>query len=200
MLRGSDPPRVAPHAIESFLPLLDESFRWSLKARRECGFLAYLESDGKSLQAEDISYGREVDIAWHWSRPDAAVGLSLHSHPTDDSACMPSGLDLLGALVRGDHLHYVLTLDGRITGWRFRGSRAHARAVHDALKALSDAGNLRRPFLDFLQRSFSAVAESLVEPVYGARIALKGDKLQVERCDPHALLVAERWGRMAHLK
>lgn len=168
-LDGLRRPRIAPDAIEGFRDTVEELLRWSRSHRRESGFLAYAQSGG-ALHAEEASYGGAHEITWQWRHPEATVALSFHTHPTRNAACAPSGLDVLGALVRGDHLHYILTMDGKLTGWRFRRPATEARAVHEALRDLSDAHRLKRSFVAYVERALGETALSLMECAYETRI------------------------------
>lgn len=170
-MRGTAAPRVPGHAIEDFLPAVADALRASRASRCEHGFLVYAPSEaGAPLVAEESSVGGREEIRWRWSEPDATVAFSFHTHPGADSLCIPSGVDLVGALVRGDHVVYVLTTDGRLSGWRFRASSEHPRAVIDAMHALDDARRFGTPFLRFLYDAFEALRPKLVEPAYAARL------------------------------
>ncbi|HWH08073.1 MAG TPA: hypothetical protein VNX21_02670, partial [Candidatus Thermoplasmatota archaeon] len=130
---------------------------------------------GGPLVAEDDAEGGAEDIRWHWREPHAAVAFSFHTHPGPRAMCVPSGIDMVGALVRGDHVAYVLTMDGRLSGWRFRDREGMAWAVEDAMSALDKAQGLRRGFIKFLYDAFDALRPQAMEPVYAARVALPDD-------------------------
>jgi len=169
---------------------VEHCYRWSREKTRESGFLVYPSGlRGGGPVAEAVAYGKRYRIEWHWTHRDATVGASFHTHPNVDSIPVPSGLDLLGAIVRGDHVHYILTMDGRLVGWRFREAARHPRAVDQALRALSDGRALTPGFLDFLELAFGTLARDLMMPVYGARLTLAPEGgMHLARTDPRVLL------------
>lgn len=184
-IRGSAPPSVAPASIEPLLPRVAALYRASRATGREHGFLAYLAGDGRHVTEPD-AVGTEDAITWHWSEPSATVAFSFHTHPGANALCVPSGIDSIGALIRGDHVVYILTMDGRLSGWRFRSPAAHARAVDDAMSALEEARAFGRPFVQFLYDAFDAMRPKLVEPVYAARLTLTDDDgCRVEAAQPN---------------
>ena len=161
-------------AIEAFPDRVAHALRASRAHGREVGFLAYAPGEpGRPLVAEDDAEGGAEDIRWHWREPHAAVAFSFHTHPGRNAMCVPSGIDLVGALVRGDHTTYVLTMDGRLAGWRFRDRETTAWAVEDAMSALDEAKSLKRGFIQFLYAAFDAMRPDVLEPVYAARVALE---------------------------
>lgn len=161
---GTRPPALEADMLAPFRARVLAAIRATRKTGREHGFLAYLGRDG-SLHAEEDSVGDAHDITWHWEERDATVAFSFHTHPTTASR-EPSGIDLVGALVRGDHVVYIATPDGRIDGWRFRKDGPHARAVHDAMSTLERANGFRTPFLGFLYAAFEELRPQLVELAY----------------------------------
>lgn len=188
---GAAPPRVRDDVVEAFLQHVNHCYRWSLEKVRESGFLVYPSATDAPSVAERIAYGKRYRIEWHWQYRNSTVGASFHTHPNADSTPTPSGVDMLGALVRGDHVHYILTMDGRLVGWRFRDPLRYPRAVDEALRVLSDARALTPPLLDFLEAAFFALAREVMVPVYGARLTLMPDGgLHLERVDPRSLIPA----------
>lgn len=175
-LRGNAVPDVAPHAIETCLDRVAALYRASLETRREHGFLAYAPRQGAGFVLEADAVGSHDAIAWHWAHPGATVAFSFHTHPSPEAAVVPSGIDAVGALIRGDHILYVLTLDGRLVGWRFRMDTAHARAVEDAVRALDDAKRFDARYVRFLYDAFDALRPKVLEPVYAARLVLRPDE------------------------
>lgn len=176
-------------AIEAFPERVAAALRASRAHGREVGFLAYAPGDPAApLVAEDDAEGGPEAIRWHWREPDAAVAFSFHTHPGPRAMCVPSGIDMVGALVRGDHVSYVLTMDGRLSGWRFRQRAGDAWAVEDAMTTLDKAQGLKRGFIDFLYDAFDAMRPQMMEPVYAARVALHDDPrvpgLRVAREEP----------------
>ena len=163
-------------AIVPFLARVATAQRASLVDGCERGFLAYWPgAPGAPLVAEEDGEGSADEIRWRWERRDATVAFSFHTHPGPRAACVPSGIDAVGALIRGDHLIYVVTPDGRVAGWRFRDPRGHAWAVADAVDALDDGGKLRRGLVDFLYDSFDALRPRLLAPAYAGRLTLAED-------------------------
>lgn len=186
---GTAPPRVGDALIEGFLAQVNHCYRWSLDKVRESGFLVYPTVGEERMVAEAVAYGRRYRIEWHWRYRQSTVAASFHTHPNRLSTPTPSGLDMLGALVRGDHLHYILTMDGRLVGWRFREPRKDPRAVDEALRILSEARALTPDLLDFLERAFVALAREMMTPVYGARLTLLPEGgIHLERADPRELV------------
>lgn len=175
VLRGHTAPTVRPDAIEPALDRVVALYRASLRERREHGFLAYVPRAGASLVLEEDAVGSEDSIAWHWRHPEATVAYSFHTHPSSDAAIVPSGIDAVGALIRGDHIVYILTMDGRLAGWRFRPDSHHARAVEAAVRALDDAKRFEHRYVQFLYDAFDGLRAKVMEPVYAARIELSGD-------------------------
>lgn len=167
-----------PDAIEAFPERVAAALRATRAHGREVGFLAYAPGEpGRPLVAEDDAVGGPTDIRWHWRSPGATVAFSFHTHPGRGAPCAPSGIDMVGALVRGDHVAYVLTMDGRLSGWRFRDREGMALAVEDAMGTLDAARALKRGFLDFLYDAFDALRPTAMRPVYAARVALGDDPL-----------------------
>lgn len=186
-IRGTAPPAIRPDAIEPFLDRVAMLYRASLTRRVEHGFLAYATDALGGLVTEPDAVGTEDSISWHWSEPAATVAFSFHTHPGADALCVPSGIDALGALIRGDHVVYVLTMDGRLSGWRFRKPAAHAKAVDDAVSALEEAKRFGRPFVRFLYDAFDALRPQLMEPIYAARLRLSDDDgCRLEAAKPDA--------------
>ncbi|HWG91393.1 MAG TPA: hypothetical protein VNZ52_11155 [Candidatus Thermoplasmatota archaeon] len=191
---GTAPPRLLEDVIEAFLPQVNTCYRWSRDNVKESGFLSYVSAGG-GVTPEPIAYGTRYEITWHWQHPEATVAASFHTHPNRKSIPVPSGLDLLGATVRGDHLHYILTMDGRLVGWRFSEPGKHPKAVDEALRCLNDARKLGRPFLHFLERAFEGMVPQVVTPVYGAQVTLLADGgIHLQRVAPETLLPAP-WGK-----
>ncbi|MEA3202202.1 MAG: hypothetical protein QOE90_3630 [Thermoplasmata archaeon] len=180
-LRGRATPSVRPDAIEAALERVAPLFRASLATGREHGFLAYADRTGAHT-LEDDAVGTRESIAWHWRHPDATVAYSFHTHPSAEAAIVPSGIDVVGALIRGDHLVYILTMDGRLCGWRFRDDSRHARAVEAAVRHLDDARQFDGHYVKFLYDAFDALRPRIMEPVYAARLSLTDD--QGMRCSP----------------
>lgn len=173
--RGRAPPRLAPDAILPFTPRVLRALEASRATGREHGFLAYAPRDASApLLAEEDTVGGPHEISWHWSRPHATVAFSFHTHPGARGLCVPSGMDAVGALIRGDHLVYVLTMDGRLSGWRWREPREAPLAVDEAMHVLSRARAFKRPFVQFLYDAFDAMRHDLLEPVYAARLEEDG--------------------------
>lgn len=169
-VRATEPTRAPHDAIEQFAALVLDALRETRATGREHGFLAYAPSEpGAPLVAEPMSVGEPDAIAWHWHAPDATVAFSFHTHPGDDALCVPSGIDIVGALIRGDHVMYVMTDTGRITGWRLREPTGHPRALLDTLLTLVDAGRLDARFIAFLYDATDALRDELLERVYSAR-------------------------------
>ena len=165
-----------PDAIEAFPDRVASALRASRAHGREVGFLAYAPGEpGRPLVAEDDAEGSAEDIRWHWREPHAAVAFSFHTHPGPRAMCVPSGIDVVGALVRGDHTIYVLTMDGRLAGWRFKDRETTAWAVEDAMGTLDDAKGLKRGFIQFLYAAFDAMRHEALAPVYAARVTLADD-------------------------
>lgn len=185
-VRGRAAPAVPVDAIEPYLDRVATLYRRSLDARREHGFLAYAPAaPGAGLVTEPDAAGTADAIRWHWRHPDATVAFSFHTHPSSDAGCVPSGIDALGALIRGDHVVYVLTMDGRLSGWRFRKEAKHPKAVDDAMRALDQAKAFGEPFVAFLYDAFDALRPRLLEPVYAARVKLTDDDgARLTRCEP----------------
>ena len=185
LLRGRRLPTVAPDAIEACLERVAPLYRASLATRREHGFLAYAPGHGEGYVLEADAVGTHNAISWHWEHPHATVAFSFHTHPSPEGALVPSGIDAVGALIRGDHLLYILTMDGRLAGWRFRAGHPHARAVERATRTLDDAKRFDHAYVRFLYDAFEALQPRLMEPVYAARLVLEGeDGLRVERAEP----------------
>lgn len=182
---------VRADVIEAFALRVGAHLRASRSTGLEHGFLAYLPHapDATPVPEED-AVGGESDIRWPWTMPHATVAFSFHTHPGPRAMCVPSGVDLAGALVRGEHVTYVLTMDGRLSGWRFREPARHAWAVDDALTHLDKARELKRGFLDFLHDALDALRPTLVECVYAARVQVDEDErapgVWVVREDPGA--------------
>ena len=173
--RGTATPRVAPDAIEAFVPRVLHAHRRTLETGREHGFLAYSPAaPGLALQAEDEAVGTKRDIRWHWRERDATVAFSFHTHPGKRAACAPSGMDLVGALVRGDHLLYILTDDGKLVGWRFRDPAGHPKTVEDVMRAVEAQGRFDRAFVGFLYDATEALRDRIVERAYEARVTKGG--------------------------
>lgn len=196
-VRGTSPPTVDARAIELFIERVAALYRASRATGREHGFLAYApQADGAYLTEPD-AVGTEDAITWHWSEPDATVAFSFHTHPGPGALCVPSGIDTLGALIRGDHVLYLLTMDGRLSGWRFRRPAAHALAVDDAITSLEQAKRFGRPFVRFLYDAFDAMRPQLVEPVYAARLRLTDDDgCRLESAKPgHGFFTALEWAQ-----
>ncbi|GEM_PF-3870616 len=184
-LRGRSQPRVQADAIEACLDRVAPLYRASLATRREHGFLAYAPRAAEGYVLEKDAVGTRDAIAWHWAHPDATVAFSFHTHPSPRAAVAPSGIDAVGALIRGDHLVYVLTMDGRLAGWRFRDDTPHARAVEDAVRALDDAKRFEGRYVRFLYDAFDALRPRVMEPVYAARLTLtRDDGMRLERAQP----------------
>jgi hypothetical protein len=170
--RGSAVPRVEADAIEAFAPRVLDAHRRTVETGREHGFLAYFPAGpGLALQAEDEAVGTRHDIRWHWRERDATVAFSFHTHPGKRAACAPSGMDLVGALVRGDHLLYILTDDGKLAGWRFRDPAGHPKTVEGLMRAMETQGRFDRAFVRFLYDATEAMRDALVEVAYEARVA-----------------------------
>lgn len=183
--RGTSRPAIPEHAIEPFAEMVAQALRDSRANGCEHGFLAYAQEEpGAPLFAEPMSMGAESEIRWAWSHPHATVAFSFHTHPSSDALCAPSGIDAVGALIRGDHVIYVLTMDGRLSGWRFKEGKPHARAVDDAMLALDQARKLDTGFVQFLYDAFEALRPQVLKPVYAARLTLEGDGC---RFDPAAI-------------
>ena len=183
-LRGRATPAVRPDAIEAAAERVAPLFRASLATGREHGFLAYADRAG-ALVLEEDAVGTRDAIAWHWRHPDATVAYSFHTHPSPEAALVPSGIDAVGALIRGDHLVYILTMDGRLAGWRFRDDAHHARAVEATVRALDEARKFDSRYVRFLYDAFDALRPRLMEPVYAARLTLEADEgMRVTRASP----------------
>lgn len=181
--RGRAPPPIPADAIEPFLHRVAPLYRRSRKTRREHGFLAYAPRvSGAALVSEDDAEGTREEITWHWEHRHATVAFTFHTHPGRDALCRPSGMDALGALVRGDHVLYVMTMDGRLSGWKFRDPRGHPAAVDAAMRGLEDAGRFGRGVVGFLYDAFESMILDLMEPAYAARVTLDGDAWTHERC------------------
>lgn len=184
-VRGKAAPAIAPDAIEASLDRVAALYRASLANGREHGFLAYAPRAGAAYTLEEDAVGTADGIAWHWRHPDATVAYSFHTHPSPQAAIVPSGIDAVGALIRGDHVVYILTLDGRLAGWRFRADTHHVRAVEAAIRTLDDARKFEGRYVQFLYDAFDALRPKVFEPVYAARLKLTSDDgLRVERCAP----------------
>jgi hypothetical protein len=169
--RGSAAPRVDADAIEAFAQRVSDAQARTIETGREHGFLAYFPaSPGFALHAEDEAVGSRNDIRWHWRERDATVAFSFHTHPGKRAQPIPSGMDLVGALVRGDHMLYIATDDGRLVGWRFRDPAGHPKTVEDAMRAVEAQGRFDKRFVQFLYDATEAMRESLVEKAYEARI------------------------------
>lgn len=180
---------TAPDAIEAFADRVGRALLASRQHGREVGFLAYAPGEpDRPLVPEDDAEGDRANIRWHWREPNAAVAFSFHTHPGPHAMCVPSGIDVVGALVRGDHLTYVLTMDGRLAGWRLKDREGLGWAVEDAMRALDDAKSLKRGFLQFLYDAFDAMRPDVLEPAYAARVALSDDPRapapRIARVDP----------------
>lgn len=165
---GTRAPSVPTDAIKAFADRVAAALDASRATGRENGFLAYAAADPGAAPyvTEDDAEGDAETIAWHWRHPEATVAFSFHTHPGGDALCMPSGMDIVGALIRGDHVVYIATSDGRVTGWRFREPSGHARALVDTLLALSDAGRLDAKFVAFLYDATDTMRHDLMERVY----------------------------------
>lgn len=173
MVRGTGVRPTPEDAIEALLARVADAFRASRASGFEHGFLAYAPTQHDApLVPEADSVGTEDEILWHWHARESTVALSFHTHPGRDALCIPSGMDLVGALIRGDHMVYVMTLDGRLSGWRFRDATGHPRAVDDALRALAKSRKLDHSLVDFLYESFDAMLPRIAKPVYAARVTL----------------------------
>ena len=169
--RGSAPPVVPDGAIEAYPERVVGAFERTRATGREHGFLAYApDAPGLPFVAEPDAVGGRRVIRWRWEHPEATVAFSFHTHPSPDALCSPSGIDALGALVRGEHVVYVLTMDGRLSGWRFREPAGRPRVVLDAIDALDEAGRFGSSYVDFLYDAFDALRDDLMAPAYAARV------------------------------
>lgn len=193
-LRGARPPSIPVDAIMPYAERVASLYRASRKTGKEHGFLAYATPGG--LITEGDAVGTEDAITWHWEEPEATVAFSFHTHPGAQALCVPSGIDIVGAMIRGDHVVYVLTMDGRLSGWRFKQPAVHAKAVQQAIDALDAARKFERPFVGFLYDAFDAMRASVLEPVFAARMTTWVDEVRVEKATPNrAFFYANEWRR-----
>lgn len=191
--RGRAPPRVSEDAIAPFLPRVAAALARTRADGREHGFLAYAPARaGLPLVAEEDAVGDAHAISWHWRERDATVAFSFHTHPGPDGACMPSGIDVVGAIIRGDHVLYVLTEDGRLSGWRFHDPRGEPRALLEAMMTLDAGGRFDERYLGFMYAACDALRPRLMECVYAATV---GEEGATRREWPNRAFVTRRAGR-----
>lgn len=198
LLRGAAPPWQPEDAIEAYAERVAAALRSTRATGHERGFLAYAPTElGAPLVAEPDTLGGPTELSWRWLRPHATVAFSFHTHPGEDAMCAPSGIDMVGALVRGDHLLYILTTDGRLSGWRFCDAAHQPRAVEAAMHALAQARELRSPFVSFLYDAFEAMRDDMVECVYAARVTADEGGTRLTRCAPTKRFLAT-WDPTQH--